>query len=96
MVDPSAPIRRRPPAPTSSRLSRADDEGKTWKWTRHVERDAAEAQPSTFRYPSLWEAKDGTLHLSYSYSINSLPPDAARNSIKHARFNLEWIKQADQ
>jgi len=77
-------------------VSLSDDEGKNWKWTRHVEHDAAEAQPSTFRYPSLWEAKDGTLHLSYSYSINRLPPDAARNSIKHAHFNLEWIKQGDR
>jgi predicted neuraminidase len=77
-------------------VSLSDDEGKTWKWTRHVERDAAEAQPSTFHYPSLWEAKDGTLLLTYSYFINRLPPDAPRKSIKHAHFNVEWIKQGDQ
>lgn len=77
-------------------VSLSDDEGRTWKWTRHVERDEAEEQPSTFHYPSLWEARDGTLHLTYSYFINRLPSDAARKSIKHAHFNVEWIKQGDR
>jgi predicted neuraminidase len=74
----------------------SDDEGQTWKWTRHVEVDETEEKPTTFHYPSMWEAGDGTLHLTYSYFVNSLPRDAPRKSIKHAHFNLDWVKQGDQ
>jgi predicted neuraminidase len=77
-------------------VSLSDDEGRTWKWTRHVERDDADEEPTSFHYPSLWEAKDGTLHLTYSYFVNSLPRDAPRKSIKHAHFDVDWIKQGDQ
>jgi predicted neuraminidase len=77
-------------------VSLSDDDGETWKWTRHVERDDAEEKPTTFHYPSLWEAKDGTLHLTYSYFVNSLPRDAPRKSIKHAHFDIDWIKEGDQ
>jgi len=76
-------------------VSLSDDEGETWRWTRHVERDPAEVDPSTFHYPSLWEAQDGTLHLTYSYFVNRLPKDAARKSIKHAHFDVSWIRQGD-
>ena len=57
-------------------VSLSDDEGQTWKWTRHVERDDAEEQPTTFHSP--------------------LPRDAPRKSIKHAHFDVDWIKQGDQ
>jgi predicted neuraminidase len=77
-------------------VSLSDDEGQTWKWTRHVEHDDADEEPTSFHYPSLWEARDGTLHLTYSYFVNSLPRDAPRKSIKHAHFDVDWIKQGDQ
>ena len=48
-------------------------------------------EPTSFHYPSFWEAKDGTLHLTYSYFVNSLPRDAPRKSIKHAHFDIDWI-----
>jgi len=77
-------------------VSLSDDEGRTWKWTRHVERDDADEEPTSFHYPSLWEASDGTLHLTYSYFVNSLPREAPRKSIKHAHFDVDWIKQGDR
>jgi len=73
-------------------LSLSDDEGRSWRWTRHAERDEAREDPSRFHYPSLWEALDGTLHLTYSYSEGGLPRDPPRKSIKHAHFNVAWIR----
>ncbi len=74
-------------------LSLSDDEGETWKWTRHVERDDAEEKPTTFHYPSLWEARDGTLHLTYSYFVNSLP-DRRPAQVHQARPPQHRVDQA--
>jgi predicted neuraminidase len=91
-------------------VSLSEDEGKTWPWTRHLERDPpspgaspgqAPADPDQrgeYHYPSIIQARDGTLHASYSYFI---PPARARKdaegrqirkAIKHAHFNEAWIK----
>jgi predicted neuraminidase len=69
------------------------DEGRTWKWKRHLELDPRGQGAGSFHYPSIVQARDGTLHVSYSYFLNHLPAGAARKAIKHARFNLAWIKQ---
>jgi predicted neuraminidase len=74
-------------------LSLSDDEGRTWKWTRHVERDEAEENPARFHYPSVWEARDGTLHMTYSYHLGGRAAGAPQKSIKHAHFNVAWIRQ---
>jgi predicted neuraminidase len=86
-------------------VSLSEDEGRTWPWTRHLERDPAssdQTQLGQYHYPSIIEAHDGTLHASYSYF---LPPARAardaenrllRKTIKHAQFNEAWIKQGDQ
>ena len=90
-------------------VSLSEDEGKTWPWTRHLERDAAAAGAATqgavdpqqrgeYHYPSIIQARDGSLHASYSYFI---PPARAarddqgrviRKTIKHAHFNEAWIR----
>jgi predicted neuraminidase len=88
-------------------ISLSEDEGKTWPWTRHLERDEAPAPAGTavdpqqrgeYHYPSVIQAGDGTLHMSYSYFI---PPARAarddqgriiRKTIKHAHFNEAWIR----
>ena len=85
-------------------VSLSDDEGKTWKWTRHLERDT-EADIKTgagsYHYPSIIQARDGTLHASYSFrqkrSETRLDPAGkpANESIKHAHFNEAWIRQGD-
>jgi len=58
------------------------DEGTTWKWTRRLE----DTPGGRFDYPSLIQAKDGSLHATYSYSVRA---------IKHVHFNEEWIQQGD-
>ena len=74
------------------------DEGKSWKWKRHLELDTAGPEAGSFHYPSLIEAKDGTLHASYSYHLahRDLPKDVdgdpSAKSIKHAHFNEAWIQ----
>ena len=77
------------------------DEGQTWKWKRHLEFEPVGPEAGAFHYPSIIQARDGSLHASYSYHLNKkdLPLDAegqaARKSIKHAHFNEEWVMQGD-
>lgn len=73
-------------------LSLSDDEGRTWKWTRHVERDEQNQPRSSFHYPSILQARDGTLQLTYSYFQNHIPAGDPRKTIRHAHLNLEWLK----
>lgn len=74
-------------------VSLSEDEGKTWRWTRHLDPD----EPADKSYPSLLQTRDGFLHATYSYSRrgDNLPKDRdglpARESIRHARFNAEWV-----
>jgi hypothetical protein len=77
----------------------SDDEGRTWKWKRYLERDEPGPDAGSYHYPSIIQAKDGTLHASYSYHLNhrNLPKDKdgdpAAKSIKHAHFNEAWVMQ---
>ncbi len=67
----------------------SDDEGATWKWKRHLEGDPTKEINSQFHYPSVIQAKDGFIHVTYSYFV----PQG--KSIKHARLNEDWIKAGD-
>ncbi|MGE0105304.1 MAG: exo-alpha-sialidase [Blastocatellales bacterium] len=79
-------------------VSISEDEGKTWRWTRHLERDEPGAEAGQYHYPSIMQARDGSLHATYSYHLNrkdlEKDPDGKirRKSIKHAHFNEAWIK----
>jgi len=80
----------------------SDDDGRTWKWRRYLERDPDDSPTKGgYHYPSLIQSRDGTLHASYSWhvSASTQPKDKAgqpmNKSIKHAWFNLEWVKQGD-
>src|SRR5688500_2941792 len=82
-------------------VSLSEDEGRTWRWTRHLERDpdsTDEQRLGQYHYPSIIQAEDGTLHATYSYfaPAATVVPDAEkrlpRKSIKHAHFNEAWIK----
>jgi predicted neuraminidase len=87
-------------------VSLSEDEGRTWPWTRHLERHPPKGEndeyEGEYHYPSLTEARDGTLHVSYSYfqpaaeSERDAEGRSIRKSIKHAHFNEAWIKQGDQ
>jgi len=51
-------------------VSLSDDEGKTWQWTRHLEQDPEadlKAGAGSYHYPSIIQARDGSLHASYSF-----------------------------
>ena len=76
-------------------LTISDDEGKTWKWTRHLELDTRAAQPGSFHYPSIIQAKDGSIHASYSVFMNHVPNGEPRKTIRHARFGVEWVEAGD-
>jgi hypothetical protein len=76
----------------------SDDEGKSWKWKRALE--FAEDESERFHYPSIIQAKDGTLHVSYSYHLDKNAEGRAERdadgkprakSIKHAHFNEAWV-----
>ena len=79
----------------------SDDEGKTWKWKRHLEFDPPSAEAGSYSYPSIMQAKDGTLHASYSYHLNATSAKKDANgkpmhkAIKHAHFNEEWVMAGD-
>lgn len=68
----------------------SDDEGQTWKWKRHLEFDPPSPKAGSYSYPSLIQANDGTLHITYSYHR----PEG--KSIKHVHFNEAWVKQGCQ
>ena len=67
-------------------VSISDDEGKTWKWTRHLEKHDA----GSYHYPAIIQAKDGGIHAVYSYFV------AGGKSMKHARFTEAWVKEGDK
>jgi predicted neuraminidase len=64
-------------------VSLSEDEGRTWRWTRHLERQAG----GQFHYPAVIEGTDGLIHVVYSYFV------PAGKSMKHAEFNEPWIQQ---
>ena len=66
-------------------VSLSDDEGKTWKWTRHLEKQ----DTGSYHYPAIIQAKDGAIHAVYSYFVKD------GKSMKHARFNEAWVKAGD-
>lgn len=66
-------------------VSISDDEGKSWKWTRHLEDDIR----GSFHYPCIIQGADGTIHAAYSYFVKD------GKSMKHAAFNEEWVQEGD-
>ena len=78
-------------------VSLSEDEGKTWKYLRHIELDLNKdvKKRNKYSYPSIIQGKDGMLHLVYSYhKYNTLPNDD--DTIKYIRFTEEWIKKGDK
>jgi predicted neuraminidase len=68
---------------SSLAVSLSDDEGKTWKWTRHLERHST----GSYHYPAIAQAWGETLHVVYSYFVEG------GKSMKHVAFNEAWIRQ---
>jgi len=63
-------------------VSISTDRGKTWRWTRHLE----DTPGGRFDYPSIVQAKDGTLHATYTYNLKT---------IQHVHFDERWVQEGD-
>lgn len=63
-------------------IALSDDQGKTWKWSRVIEK----SPEGRFDYPSVIQAKDGAIHVSFT---------SGTEVIKHARFNEAWVMEGD-
>jgi predicted neuraminidase len=66
-------------------VSLSEDEGKTWKFTRHLELHPK----GSYHYPAIIQGADGTIHAVYSYFVEG------GKSMKHAAFGEDWIRQQD-
>src|SRR5439155_4914281 len=67
-------------------VSISEDEGKSWKWTRHLEKHP----PGTsYHYPAMIQGRDGTIHVVYSYFVSG------GKSMKHAAFTEDWVREGD-
>ncbi|MCA9450493.1 MAG: exo-alpha-sialidase, partial [Candidatus Omnitrophica bacterium] len=64
-------------------ISISDDKGKTFKWKRTIE----DIPGGRFDYPSVIQARDGSIHVSYSFTLKT---------VKHVRFNEAWVVEGDQ
>ena len=62
-------------------VSLSDDEGRTWKWTRHLEKHDSGA----YHYPAVIQGKDGMIHFVYSYFVEG------GKSMKHVAANEAWL-----
>ena len=73
-------------------ISLSTNEGKSWDYTRHVERDErALDQATRSHYPAIIQGSDGGLHLTYSDHRRDQEEKPSK-TIKYARFGEEWIK----
>ena len=70
-------------------ISVSDDEGVTWKWTRHLEQVAAGG--GQFHYPSIIQAHDGSIHVTYTSRLTG-----QGSTIEHAHFDEGWLVAGDQ
>jgi len=74
-------------------VSISTNEGKTWEYTRHLERDERVKHLATrSAYPSIIQGRDDTLHVVYSYHHNDRK-GAPNKTIKYAQFGEAWVKQ---
>ena len=63
-------------------ISVSDDEGTTWKWTRHLER----WPDGQFHYPSILQAGDGSIHATYTHRRTG-----QGSTIMHAKISEDWL-----
>ena len=66
-------------------VSISDDEGRRWRWTRHLERHDA----GSYHYPAVIQGADGTIHVVYSYFVEG------GKSMKRAAVSEAWVQAGD-
>ena len=67
----------------------SEDEGRTWPVRRHLDGRPEAASTNQYHYPSVIQARDGAIHVTYSHFA------AEGKSIKHARFTEDWVRAGD-
>ncbi|MCR9294488.1 MAG: exo-alpha-sialidase [bacterium] len=70
-----------PNSRSSLAVSLSTDEGRSWKWTRHLEKH----EQGSYHYPVVIQGRDGRIHVVYSYFVEG------GKSMKHAAFTEEWL-----
>lgn len=73
-------------------ISISTDEGKTWRWTRHLEKDDRGSIATEGEYPAIIQGADGTLHVVYSYDLHDRP-GKPHKTIKYAKFSESWVRE---
>jgi predicted neuraminidase len=71
-------------------VSLSDNEGRTWKWTRHLEHETTAAY-GKYHYPAVIQSRDGKIHVVYSH-FSQDDQKVHRRNMKHATFNATWIQ----
>jgi predicted neuraminidase len=66
-------------------VSISDDEGHSWRWTRHLEKQ----EKGSYHYPAIIQSSDGKMQAVYSYFAED------GKSMKHAAFNEAWVQGGD-
>jgi predicted neuraminidase len=66
-------------------ISISDDQGASWKWTRHLERQDS----GSYHYPAVIQDRQGLIHVIYSYFVGE------GKSMKHAALNESWVMRHD-
>ncbi len=70
-----------PNSRSSLAVSLSTDEGRSWKWTRHLEKH----EQGSYHYPAVIQGRDGRIHVVYSYFVEG------GKSMKHAAFTEGWL-----
>jgi predicted neuraminidase len=74
-------------------VSVSKDEGRTWPLVRYLDRDDPGPGAGSYCYPSIIQAHDGTIHVTYSYAPNAaaIAREGKGETIKHVQFNEAWL-----
>ncbi|MNH91121.1 Endo-1,4-beta-xylanase A precursor [compost metagenome] len=78
----------------------SDDEGRTWKYRRHMAIDSR-ANPGDYHYPAISEAANGDILITFTRDFvaddknASGAPMGGLNNIMFARVTEDWIEQGD-
>jgi len=68
----------------------SDDEGRTWPRRRALE----DTPGGSYSYPSVLQAADGLVHVSYSHVEPRAATGKRREAIKHVAFEAAWVTAA--
>ena len=73
-------------------ISISTNEGRTWQYTRHLERDTRARDIATrSHYPSIIQGHDGTIHVVYSFHHSNRSGGPSK-TVKYVQFNETWGK----